>query len=318
VDRITEAIGRAVGAAGDGAELARAKVNLALHVTGRRTDGYHLIESLVVFAEHADVVGVAQSGSRRMGLSVKGPFADALAEVTEPQDNLVIRAADDLAREMASHRPRPAKLVLTKRIPVAAGLGGGSADAAATLRLLGREWHFRGKDAGLAEIGLRLGADVPMCLASTPLIARGIGERIEPVAGVPPVPIVLARPPVVVRTPAVFARLGGGERPPLPRLPQRFGSILDLVFWLRQTRNDLEEPAGEVEKAARAAVSLLRADPDCMFARMSGSGAAAFGIFVSLAAAERAAERLAAARPTWWVTATMTGGSPAAADAGTR
>jgi 4-diphosphocytidyl-2-C-methyl-D-erythritol kinase len=307
MDDIAQAIEKAIGESTSGSELACAKINLALHVTGRRTDGYHQIETLVVFADYADVVSAQPSTDGRMRLTVKGPLAAKLAD-TAPSDNLAIRAANELMRAASGKQGKlpPTKLILTKRIPVAAGLGGGSADAAAALRLLNREWHLNVSDDALARIALRLGADVPMCLTSKPLVAKGIGERITRVSGMPAMPIVLAAPGTALKTASVFTKLEVGERSPLPPLPPKFGSLLEVIFWLRQARNDLTEPATLVNKAAGSAAKVLMRDPDCLFARMSGSGAAAFGIFASMGAAERAAERIRDAKPSWWVTPAMT------------
>jgi len=304
-DHLTRAVEAAVAdSAGVATELAYAKINLALHVLGRRTDGYHQIETLVTFADFADVVHAAPSTDGRMHLTVKGPFAGVLSEGTSAGSNLVIRAASELT-QLAKQAP-PLRLTLNKRIPVASGLGGGSADAAATLRLLARQWKLTIGEAELARIGERLGADVPMCLQSRPLIARGIGEKITPLPGLPALPIVIAQPSVAIRTAEVFARLAHGERTPLPPLPPKFGTVYDVIFWLRQARNDLSEPATLVSKAAGAAAKAIGRDSECLFARMSGSGAAAFGIFVSLEAAERAAERLKQLKPAWFVSAAMT------------
>jgi len=301
VDEIAQAIEKAIVDDAGRSELAGAKINLALHITGRRADGYHLIESLVVFADYADVVSAAPSEDGRMRLTVKGPFAASLAGATQAADNLTIGAATALAATAGRKKLPPMKLTLTKRIPIAAGLGGGSADAAAALRLLNREWGLKLGEAKLAEIGRTLGADVPMCVFSRPLVAKGIGEAITPVVGIPPLPIVLAHPGVAVSTTAVFAALGQAERSPLPALPKRFGSLLDVIGWLRQARNDLAGPAATVSKHASAAAKALISDTECLFARMSGSGAAAFGVFVTMDAAERAAARLREAKPGWWV-----------------
>lgn len=290
-------------------ELAAAKINLALHVTGRRPDGYHNIETLAVFADYADIVTAAPSPDNRMRLSLKGPFAQKLANAGDTGDNLAIRAAMELMRASGRRDLDPMTLRLTKRIPLGAGLGGGSADAAATLRLLNAAWNLGLSETRLAEIGLRLGADVPMCLASAPLVARGVGEQITPVTGLPALPVVLAYPGVAVDTKAVFGALPVAERSPLPPLPPRFGAILDVIFWLRRARNDLAEPAAKVNKAAAQPAKVIMADPECLFARMSGSGSAAFGIFVSMDAAERAADRIREARHGWWVAAAMTGAS---------
>ncbi len=310
MDQVAKAIEDATGAGNS--ELALAKINLALHVGAERPDGYHELESLVVFADTADVV-IARPAPRdatATTLEIAGPQGDLLAG-TAPADNLVLRAAEALAAAAARRRVKPVHLSLAKRIPVAAGLGGGSADAAATLRLLDRVWGLGLKPAALAKIAVDLGADVPMCLTSAPLIARGIGEQVTPVGGVPPLSVVLVHPGpgVVLPTAAVFAGLGNEKRSGLPALPAKFRSALDLVFWLRQTRNDLIDPARVVTRRAVVAAKALSADPDCLFARMSGSGAAAFGIFVKPASAERAAERIKTAKPDWWVTATTTGGS---------
>lgn len=287
------------------AELAYAKINLALHVLGRRTDGYHNLESLVVFADYGDMLKATPAPEGRMRLSVKGEFAETLRDSTRPEDNLVIRAATALAQ--AAGNAKPAHIIeLVKRIPVAAGLGGGSADAAAALRLLNRLWGTNLPPARLAEIGRKLGADVPMCLVSRPLIATGIGDRIQVVANMPALPVVLAHPGVAVATANVFSELAADERSGLPPFPDKFTTLLEVIFWLRQARNDLADPAAAVDRAAASASRALMRDPDCMFARMSGSGAAAFGIFINMAAAERAAERLKAARPGWWVVAAQT------------
>jgi 4-diphosphocytidyl-2-C-methyl-D-erythritol kinase len=315
MDRIAAALESAIVADADRTELAPAKINLALHVTGLRTDGYHAIETLVVFADYADAVGTAPCADGRTGLTLRGPFAAALAE-TPAANNLAVRAAAELTAAAGGKKLPPSKLVLTKRIPVAAGLGGGSADAAATLRLLNRVWDLRLGDDAIAAIGLRLGADVPMCLASRPVLATGIGEKVVPVAGMPTMPIVLAHPGGAVSTANVFARVGHGERSPLPELPTAgFRSLLDVIFWLRRARNDLEEAAVAVSKHAGAAAKALRADPECLFARMSGSGAAAFGIFTTMDAAERGAARLREAKPGWWVVAATTGDSRNGAEA---
>ncbi|HEY5081844.1 MAG TPA: 4-(cytidine 5'-diphospho)-2-C-methyl-D-erythritol kinase [Bauldia sp.] len=306
MDEFVRAIEDAIGDGTGARELACAKINLALHVTGRRTDGYHSIESLVVFADYGDVLAAAPSDDGRLRLTVKGEFAARLGAGTPPDDNLAVRAANELAHVAGKKRVPPTKILLIKRIPVASGLGGGSADAAATLRLLNREWNTNLSEAKLAAIGGRLGADVPMCLVSRPLLAEGIGDRITPITGVPALPIVMAHPGIAVPTAAVFANLSVADRSSLPPLPEKFGSLLDVIFWLRQARNDLAEPAARVNKAAASAAKALMRDPDCLFSRMSGSGAAAFGIFVTLEAAERAAVRLREAKPTWWVIPAMT------------
>jgi 4-diphosphocytidyl-2-C-methyl-D-erythritol kinase len=288
-------------------EAAPAKVNLALHVTGRRADGYHALDTLVVFAAIGDTVR-ADAGSRGVALAVEGPFAEALEHATPAGENLVVRAA--LALAGSGHRPAPLLITLDKRLPVAAGLGGGSADAAATLRLLRRIWRLAIPAEELARLGRRLGADVPLCLRSSPLRVSGAEERVAPVGGMPALSMVLVNPGIPVSTASVFARRQGEWDQPLPALPARFGSVFELAIWLRQTRNGLYDAALAENRRIARAVKALEADPDCILARMSGSGATAFGLFASEAAAQRAAIRLRVARPEWWVAATRTGASP--------
>jgi len=281
-------------------EAAPAKVNLALHVRGRRPDGYHELDTLVVFAADGDTVELAEGGDR---LTIDGPFGALLRG--DGTENLVLRAARRLAARAGRSWPA---LRLTKNLPVAAGLGGGSADAAATLRLLTRAWQLPLDDGELAAEGIALGADVPMCLKSRPLVARGRGERIAEVAGFPPLSMVLVHPAVAVSTGQVFARLDSPEDPPLPDLPDRFGSVADFVRWLRPTRNGLSDAARDIAPAIGNALLAL-SNTGAMFARMSGSGATCFGIFPFADAAEHAARIIRAAEPTWWVSTTTTGGS---------
>jgi 4-diphosphocytidyl-2-C-methyl-D-erythritol kinase len=290
-------------------ETARAKVNLALHVLGRRADGYHLIDSLVVFADMGDTLRATPREEALVKLTVDGPFGDELAGSTRAEDNLVTRAADELVAAFPRRRPGGVRLHLTKRLPVAAGLGGGSADAAAALRLLDRLWDLGAGPARLAEIGVRLGADVPMCLVSRPLHAEGIGDRIRVAPSVPPLHLLLVQPGVQVATRNVFRRLLPGERAPMWPLPARFSSVIEFAQWLRMTRNDLLEPAVAEAKVIGTVVKAVAADPDCLFANLSGSGASVFGIFNSRAAAGRAAARIHEKRPGWWVAVTETGGA---------
>ena len=306
---LIDAIEQAVCSDSSYIETAPAKINLALHVLAPRPDGYHAIDSLVVFAEFADLLSAIPSSNGHFELILDGHFGAELDLLTRPFDNLTARAAEALFGSTKERQLPAARLVLTKRIPIAAGLGGGSADAAAALRLLNRYWQLDLSDAQLQEIGLDLGADVPMCVVSRPVVAGGIGEQLSQARGIPSLPVVLVNPSIPVSTASVFARLDPAERAPLPPLPGSFGSVIAFVIWLRQTRNDLSEPAKEITGLADAAVKALSNDPGCLFARMSGSGATAFGIFPKLTTAERAAERIRNERPNWWVVATETTGS---------
>lgn len=280
------------------AQLAPAKINLALHVTGRRADGYHLLESLVVFTRFGDRLHISRAA--RDSLTIDGPFA---AELHAGQDNLVARAREAL-RAAARHAAEPVAIRLEKNLPVASGIGGGSSDAAAALRSLNGLWHCGLDNKALAELGAILGADLPMCLAAQPLIARGIGELLEPVTTLPPIAMVLANPGVAVATPAVFSALASRDNPPLPPLPGRL-DFRTLVGWLDTTRNDLEAPARLIAPAIAETLDALRACGAAV-ARMSGSGATCFGLFATQAAAENAAALLRRTRPDWFVAATQT------------
>jgi 4-diphosphocytidyl-2-C-methyl-D-erythritol kinase len=269
-------------------ERAPAKLNLCLHVTGRRDDGYHLLDSLVVFADVADRV-FAQP-ARGLSLVVAGPEgAGLLAEA----DNLVLRAA----RLMDG---ADVALVLDKCLPVASGIGGGSADAAATLRLLQR---MTGQSLPPMTQILRLGADVPVCLAGRPARMSGIGEIVTPLPPLPPLACVLVNPRLPVPTPHVFAALQSRGNPPLPDLPsQALATAESLCAWLdAHSRNDLVTPAREVAPILADVQAALAATPDCLLARMSGSGGTHFGLYGTLASAQRAADTLRAAHPFWWI-----------------
>lgn len=278
-------------------ELARAKVNLALHVTGRRADGYHLLDTLVAFPDIGDRLFAEAADD--LSLAVTGPFAGSLS--ADDDDNLVLQAARRLRERLA--RPIGARLTLEKNLPVASGIGGGSADAAAVLRLLTRLWSVGIAETDLAGIALSLGADVPMCLASRALAARGIGEDIALLPELPQVGIVLVNPGVEVATPAVFKALERRDNPPLPPLPDGFGDPAALCDWLAATRNDLEAPAVAIAPVIAEVLAALRACPGTLLARMSGSGATCFALHDSVDAAKAAAGRLGDAHRAWWIRA---------------
>lgn len=277
-------------------EDARAKVNLALHVTGRRDDGYHLIDTLVVFPPVADrLVATPDDG---LSLVIEGPEAAALAG-EDPAGNLVMRAARGLA-DICGGRPG-ARIRLEKALPVAAGIGGGSADAAAALRLLCRLWSVDPALPAVRALALRLGADVPMCLLSRPLRARGIGERTEAFAPAEGIGILLANPRIAVPTGPVFARLEQRDNAPVAAMPP--GDRDGFLAALLACRNDLEAPARAVAPGIGEALERIAGLAGCRLARMSGSGATCFGLFDDEAAARAAAARLSADRPDWWIAA---------------
>lgn len=268
-------------------EFAPAKVNLALHVTGRRADGYHLLDSLVAFPRIGDSLEARPAAD--WSLAIDGPFA---AGLEAGPDNLVLRAA-------ALFPPGPAlALRLTKALPVASGIGGGSADAAAALRLIARS---RGTALPAPAAVLGLGADVPVCLAGAPARMSGIGEVLTPLA-LPPASLVLVNPGVPVPTGAVFARLASRDNPPLAPIPA-FADAPALAGYLAAQRNDLEPPARAVAPVVGEVVTALGQASGCLLARMSGSGATCFGLFATAARAEAAAADIRRRSPEWWVAA---------------
>jgi 4-diphosphocytidyl-2-C-methyl-D-erythritol kinase len=276
-------------------ELARAKVNLDLHVTGRRADGYHELDSLTAFASIGDRLELREHD--RLELEVAGPFAGML--VDEP-DNLVLRAARRLA--VLAGREAQVRITLDKRIPVAAGLGGGSADAAAALRGLNRLWRLGMAPADLAIVGAGLGADEPVCLAGCTVRMRGIGQRLEPWYRMPAQAMLLVNPRLPLATAAVFRALElRQERPardwPPPSEPEAF------MAWLAVRENHLEAPARRILPQIGDVLATLKAQQGCRVARMSGSGATCFGLFYDDATCHEAAAAIGRAQPGWWLAA---------------
>jgi 4-diphosphocytidyl-2-C-methyl-D-erythritol kinase len=272
------------------AEFAPAKVNLFLHVTGKRPDGYHLLDSLIVFAGVADLLRYEPSG--QMSLAVTGPFAPSLP--AEP-DNLVLRAARMLAAESGLY-PTGA-LTLDKQIPVASGIGGGSADAAATLRLLCRVWGLSPTDQVLDRMAVKLGADVPVCLRNGPRRMRGVGEQLTTAPSLPPCGLVLVNPGVQLATVSVFRRRAAGYSPEAV-LPSGWRTAEEMAACLSCLKNDLEVPAIDIVPAIRDVLGAISDLKGCLLARMSGSGATCFGLFSNSRDASAAAARVA--RPGWW------------------
>jgi 4-diphosphocytidyl-2-C-methyl-D-erythritol kinase len=281
-------------------EQAFAKVNLTLRVLGRRTDGYHELDSLVVFARLADRLSLVPGPALR--LTVRGPTAGAAGP---DSDNLVLRAAQGLASRLASLRL--GHFTLDKRLPVAAGLGGGSADAAAALRLLARANRLKPDDPRLAETARAAGADVPVCLDPRPRRMRGIGEILSAPLDLPKLAAVLVNPGVSVPTREVFSALkapGFTQESSAADVP---GDRPVLLSYLASQHNDLEPAAIALQPAIADTLATLRALPACRLARMSGTGATCFGLFDTLKAATAAAATLRHAEPSWWVRATMLG-----------
>jgi 4-diphosphocytidyl-2-C-methyl-D-erythritol kinase len=275
---------------------APAKLNLYLHVLGRREDGYHLLDSLVAFADVGDVVTARPAA--KLSLAVEGPFAPALAGDTT--GNLVWRAAMMLA-ERASRSPAVA-ITLQKNLPVASGIGGGSSDAAATLMALAELWDLDLLASRFAGLAASLGADVPVCLYGRAAWLGGIGEALAPAPALPPVSVVLANPGVAVATPAVFkARRGAFSA--AARVETSPPDAMALADLLATRRNDLTDAAISVAPVIAEVLAALGSVEGALLARMCGSGATCYALFADDAAARAAAARLDAAHPDWWVTA---------------
>lgn len=309
------AIEPGAGQAATSAPLRRrawAKVNLTLHVTARRADGYHELDSLVVFAGVGDELTIAPGAAGSdLQLFIDGPFAESLespapgeapaaAASRANSENLILLAARALRARFAVEAG--AHLRLTKRLPIAAGLGGGSADAAAALLGLAQLWGLQVDPSEMAEIGAGLGADLPVCLAGRPSFVGGIGARIDPAPPLPPGWLVLVNPGAPLSTRAVFAARDGSFSRPC-RWREDLADAGALADRLGACRNDLEAPARRLVPEIGEVLAVLAARDQCRLARMSGSGATCFGLFGSPDPAVAAAAEIAAERPAWWVAA---------------
>jgi len=283
-------------------EDGRAKVNLTLRVVGRRVDGYHDLESVVAFADCADRLTL--TSGPELSLKTTGPLAEACGETV---DNLVLKAARLLAERVPDLKL--GEFILDKVLPVAAGIGGGSADAAAALRLLARLNGMALDDPRLKDVALSTGADVPVCLASRACDMAGVGETLMPLS-LPKLPCVMINPRVPVATKDVFKALGlrngellvgASDVIEAPAWPEAGASIADWVEALSAVVNDLETPAMRIQPAIAEVLSASRSADGAMLARMSGSGATCFAIFANGAAAQRAAQMILHDHPAWWV-----------------
>lgn len=273
--------------------FAPAKINLFLHIGDRRADGYHALKSLVTFADIGDEL--AFEPAEKLSLTIEGPFASPLADES---DNLILRAARGVSQLTGA--PISRRIVLTKNLPVASGIGGGSADAAAALRAFLPD---RNKDCSIAELAKRLGADVPVCLFGKSAFVSGIGEHIERIE-LPQLHAVLVNPGVALSTRDVFTALGPRSGTDEQHWPTGFATSAELIAFLKITANDLETPALGLAPVIGSVLNALNAAPGIELARMSGSGATCFGLFHDAAAARHAADAITRDYPDWWVTPT--------------
>lgn len=284
-------------------EFAPAKINLSLEIKGRRLDGYHELVSLVAFASVGDQLSATSTPSGLV-LDVGGANSQALHDdVPNDADNILIKAARALLAEGSV--ALGAKLSLEKNLPVAAGIGGGSADAAAALRLLSTLWDVKVAPERMGQIALQLGADVPVCLAGHPTLMTGIGDVLSPKVGLPVLPCVLVNPRESVPTGEVFRRLNAPilEDAEPVICPSEFADVDALCHWLEQHPNDLEAPARAIAPIISEVLELLSQSGQPRLARMSGSGATCFGLYDTQTDADRAAAAMKAQQPTWWIEA---------------
>ena len=285
-------------------ERAPAKINLTLHIVARREDGWHELESLVAFTRSGDTLSLEPGGM--LALTVDGPTSGAAGE---DDDNLVVRAARALAHDVPGLRTGAFRL--TKRLPVAAGIGGGSSDAAAALRLLARLNGMALDDDRLVAAARRTGADVPVCLTATARMMTGTGDRLGPALALPPLPALIVNPGVALETKAVFARmdLAPGWRTSAndhPAIAER-QDLASCVALLKRGRNDMEDAACVLVPVISDVLAVLGAAPGCRLARMSGSGATCFGLFADCKQAGRALKAIRRAHPDWWIKSVMLG-----------
>jgi 4-diphosphocytidyl-2-C-methyl-D-erythritol kinase len=285
--------------------LAPAKVNLFLHVAPLAADGYHPLASLMAFADVGDRLRLEPAETT--GLAVTGAFAGELAGLPA-EENLVWRAVSRLL-EHAGHPPAPFRLTLDKALPVAAGLGGGSSDAGAALKLARDAFAPDVTDAELEEIAAELGSDGPACLHARTVVARGRGERLSPAPALPPLPAVLVNPRVACSTGRVYRAYDADPRgdADLPALPPQVSDVAETIALLAECRNDLEAPALGVAPEIAGVLERLRAQPEALLVRLSGSGATCFALCASPARAVALAGRLGSEAPGWWVKACTLG-----------
>lgn len=280
-------------------ELAPAKINLYLHVTAKRHDGYHLLDSFVVFTEIGDVLTYAPS-EKPFSLELQGPFASSLADLSDQNDNLVIKGAQEFFDAVGDKVGQRGHFVLKKNLPVASGIGGGSADAAAALRLLHRCWGVDVPREIMMDMAYRLGADVPVCYQSQACRMQGIGEELSPVPQLPICGIILVNCMTSIATPAIFKARKGGFAPEVA-VKNRWTDYPSFIDFLRGQGNSLEQAAFDLCPQIEDVISIIADQNHCDLARMSGSGATCFGLFSNVQQAQKAAESIKHQYPQWWI-----------------
>ena len=276
-------------------EFAPAKINLALHVVGRNNQGYHKLESLVVFANIGDKITIKQSEKDQ--LKITGQFASSL---NISNDNLIIKALEIYRKNWTNNIPKGLEITLEKNLPIASGIGGGSADCAAMFRLLNQISDKKIPSLELEKLALTLGADIPICINSKPAIMKNIGEIIEPINIFPNAYIVLINPMQKISTKDIFNSLRTPNNSTLPDYTQTFTNLEILKIWLKQTRNDLTAPAIKQAPIIKQIIDEFQANKNCLFTSMSGSGATVFALFTCLNDAKAANSKMNIKWPQFW------------------
>ncbi|MCF6325740.1 MAG: 4-(cytidine 5'-diphospho)-2-C-methyl-D-erythritol kinase [Devosiaceae bacterium] len=286
----------------------RAKINLCLHVVGKKSDGFHQLQSLVTFAQIGDELSLLDCDGAGDGdkLQIQGEFAHLLAN---DKTNLVMQALDAYRKRWPAGLSGNMALRLTKNLPIASGIGGGSANAASLLKLVSKVSSEKTNPEQLQILSASIGSDVPVCLLEKPAIMAGRGEDLVPLKNFPTLYSVLVNPGIAISTREVFAKLQHINNSVMPEIPERFSGVKDLVNWLHQTRNDLEEPAIKLVPEISQVIKEFDGNQNCIFARMSGSGATVFALFANMEKAEQGASTIKKKWPKYWVKPTVLMGS---------
>ncbi len=286
-------------------EFAPAKINLALHITAKNSQGYHQLESLIVFAKISDRIKISPNNTNKNDrLRISGSFSFDLSD-ENLNDNLILQALRIFRKNWPNKLPQALNIELEKNLPIASGIGGGSADCAATLRLLNKIASNQISIQELEKLALNLGADVPMCLNSKPVIVSNIGEIIKPLKTFPNAYIILINPKILISTKQIFSLLNNPNNTGLPEINNKyidgFENLEQLTKWLKSTRNDLLPAALSIAPIIKQIIDKLKNTPNCLFTSMSGSGATVFGLFANLKDAENAALLMNEKWPHFWI-----------------
>lgn len=280
--------------------FAPAKINLFLHITNRLSNGYHTLDSLVAFADIGDIINIESAPS--FSFHTKGPFADQFKNTESSgfldSENLIVKAARFLSQTV--DHPLNVKITLTKNLPLSAGLGGGSSDAAATIWGLQELWGLKHNTDYITPLMTKIGADVPVCFNCRPTIMRGIGDVLLPAPYMPEIPILIINPLVSCATQDVFLHHNGVLKKNIS-LPNNFECVFELIKTLNIVENDLFEPALKLIPEIENVINALNMQEHCLFSRMSGSGASCFGLFETIEHAENAADKIRNDNPDWWI-----------------